>query len=302
MGPMLLVMGCTGGANYSLNLIPIIPDNQSPFSGADRIDLVFEPEEGDELVYTLDETSGSPRLEQLPALSRTSISVRAYDREELVAFGRSRPFTMAQGENEQQVLVAETDSLSWFSKMETNLGGSAVAAYNGSFYIFGGETDVLDIFSDVDGVGVNTIWRLDVAPAGPLMAQTMEITLPTHAKGSDTWAGATATNIGDGQFLIAGGSPWMAAVGDEVLYEAFIFNAIEETVGPLFELVIGRTVHQAVSFTNGDVALIGGLLQGGNGATSVELYRPESGLLETGEQHSATMPAAASLAAGEILI
>jgi hypothetical protein len=209
---------------------------------------------------------------------------------------------MDEGENEQQVLVAETDSMSWFSKMETDLGGSAVAAHNGSFYIFGGETDVLDIFNDVDGEGVNTIWRIDVAPAGPLMAQATEVTLPMHAKGSDTWAGATATNIGDGQILIAGGSPWMAAVGDEVLYEAFIFNAIEETIGPLFELVIGRTVHQAVSFTNGDVALIGGLLQGGNAATSVELYRPETGLLETGEKHSASMPAAASLAAGEILI
>ncbi|MFT5586408.1 MAG: hypothetical protein ACI9VR_004006, partial [Cognaticolwellia sp.] len=54
MGPMLLIMGCgAGGANYSLNLIPVIPDNQSPFSEADRIDLVFEPEDGDELVYTL---------------------------------------------------------------------------------------------------------------------------------------------------------------------------------------------------------------------------------------------------------
>ncbi len=302
MGPMLLILGCAGGANYSLNLIPVIPDNQSPFSQADRIDLVFEPEDGEELVFTLDETSGSPSLDQLPALDRTSISVRAYDREDLVAFGRSRPFTMEEGENEQQVLVSETTNMGWLTSMDIDLGGSAIAAHNGSFYIFGGDTEILDIFGDVDGVGVATIWRVDIAPAGSLQAEPLEIALPEHAKGSNTWAGATATNLGEGQILVAGGSPWMAAVGDEVLYEAFVFDAREETVGPVFELRVGRTAHQAVTFSNGDIALIGGIKQGGSAAQVVELYRSDSGESEVGDSHAAYMPAAASLGAGGILV
>ena len=302
MGPMLLILGCTGGADYSLNLIPVIPDNQSPFSQADRIDLVLEPEDGEELVYTLDGTSGSPSLDQLPALARTSISVRAYDRDELVAFGRSRPFTLEEGENEQQVLVSETNNMGWLTSMGTELGGSAVAAHNGSFYIFGGETEILDFFNNEQGVGLATIWRMDIAPAGALEAEALEVSLPEHSKGGNTWAGATATNIGDGKILVAGGSPWFDAVGEAALFDAFIFDAREETVGSPFELIVSRTLHQAVTFSNGDVALIGGLLADGQGALAVELYRPDSGITETGGKHSASMPSAASLGAGGVLI
>lgn len=302
MGPIVLLIGCTGGANYSLNLIPVVPENQSPFTDADRIDLVFETEGEDDLIYTLDGTSGSPSLDELPALARTAISIRAYDRDDLIAFGRSRPFTLEEGDNEQQVLVSATNEMGWFNSMDTPLGGSAVAAHNGSFYVFGGDTLVLDIFSDIDGDGVSTIWRVDVAPAGDLRAEALDITLPEHAKGTNTWAGATATNLGEGRILVAGGSPWMAAVGDSVLYEAFVFDAREETVGPVFELGVGRTNHLAVPFSNGDIALIGGILQNGNGADAVEIYTPDTGALTIGEKHAANMPAAASLGAGGILI
>ncbi|MED5374499.1 MAG: kelch repeat-containing protein [Myxococcota bacterium] len=301
MGLLMLMLGCGEGADYNLQLVPIVPENQLPFDGLTRIDLVVEHADGSEEAYTLDELSGSPALGEMGALEGGTIAVKGYSGTALSAFGRSQPITLQTGKLEAPVLVASTEQVGWFPTMDTPLVGGAVVAIDGVFWVFGGDTKRMDYGVAGSTEGSNLVRAIDLTGPDALTLTAQDYTMPDNGTGTDTWAGSTATLLQDGRVLIAGGGPSLDYMENDALAQAVLFDPSTGTFSELLDLEEARVDHQAVPFHNGDVALISGI-SASNAIRQIEIYRAADDSIEPAAQLGTFNPSAAPLGLEGILI
>ncbi len=118
---------------------------------------------------------------------------------------------------------------------------------------------------------------------------------------STTRLGATATELGDGRALIAGGSKTPGGLG---LASAELYDASTGTFTTTGSMTVGRDLQTATLLTNEDVLIAGG--QGSDRAwASAELYDPKTGKFtktgslpaNLGDGHAAT-----ALSDGRVLL
>ncbi|MBK7757820.1 MAG: hypothetical protein IPI35_15760 [Deltaproteobacteria bacterium] len=264
---LLLALAACGsrGVEYELKLVPIVPANQSPFSGLTRLELVIEPEAGAPTVIEVDQLTGSPLIDGLGELNNVRIAVRGYTGDALTAFGRSAPLSAADGDSlTVNVLVSETTGFGWTPGLTTQRAYAAAAPDGqGSFYIFGG----VEKFNNSPDM-LDTIERLDIgAPNTTLTTATLGVTLPEALGGEDgapytTRAGLSATLLGGtaadaGKILLFGG---LGQYGDaaSITSAVALFDPATETFESLESALIPQSEHRVVQNQVGDVLFFGG--------------------------------------------
>lgn len=264
---LLLALAACGskGVEYELKLVPIVPANQSPFSGLTRLELVIEPEAGAPTVFELDQLTGSPLIDGLGELENVRIAVRGYTDDTLTAFGRSAPLSAYDGDVlTVNVLVSETSGFGWTPGLTTQRAYAAAAPDGqGSFYIFGG----VEKFNNTPAM-LDTIERLDVgAPNATLATVTLNTTLPevigekdgvsyTGRSGlSATLLGGTADDAG--KILLFGGNGQFGEWAS-ITTAVHLFDPATETFEALEPALISQSEHIAVENQVGDVLFFGG--------------------------------------------
>lgn len=270
-----LLAGCTGssgGADFTLNLTPVISVAQDPFEGVDQLDLVIVPVVGESTRLTLGApTSGStPSIEGLPSLQDARILVEGYEGGTLVMRGRTEPLTATEGTIEAEVFVASTEATAWLGALPEALHHPMVAPLgDGHFWIAGG---VSNNRSGAPKSGTDAMRELSLAPPGEGLAIVETGTLPayTDADGvSQTERmGGTATLLtvagtDAGKILVTGGS-----ITHPFLYDGQVTDAAGlydpttgewEDLGEAAALRQARSLHVALENVLGNVVIWGGL-------------------------------------------
>jgi len=264
---LLLALAACGsrGVEYELKLVPIVPANQSPFSGLTRLELVIEPEAGAPTVIEVDQLTGSPLIDGLGELNNVRIAVRGYTGDTLTAFGRSAPLSAADGDSlTVNVLVSETAGFGWTPGLTKSRGLTAAAPDGqGSFYIFGG----VEKFDNTNKM-LDTIERLDVgSPNTSLSTVTLGTILPPGVGGEDgesytTRAGHSATLLTGaaadaGKILLFGGYGQYDESAS-ITAAAALFDPATESFEVLESAISAQAEHIAVENHVGDVILFGG--------------------------------------------
>lgn len=316
---ILLATGCSSGAGveYDLNLIPITPGNQSPFTDLDRLTLTLEPAAGASQSFDLAAVTGSPQVLNLGPLEETRVAIEGYIGDDLVTFGRSTPITIDSDTYTENVLVSDVDSFGWLNVMVDGVThGAAAPDGAGSFYLFGGSSGLNSRGEHV----YDSIISLTVAPPNDSLAfEELNVSMPEYQSDyseetqsermGHTATLLTGTGPNAGQILIAGG---LAAPYDlsTTTYAASLFDPVTQEFTEIRDgMASSRAHHLAVVNNQGDVVMIGGW-----GSTdpdhlvtrdSAEVYNRASGAFESisgGLPGDGLYAGAASLGADGVLV
>ena len=267
VGVLSLLAGC--GPDYDLSLQPLVPQNQTPFSNIDRIDVVLEHEDGSNQRFSLDSTQGSPSLDRMGILSGTRIRLDATRSSQVVASGRTGRLDLTTGDAAQNIYISEVNQMGWLEDHEHGLfGTSLVSLGEGRFLAFGG----IDLKSTSSpGKKGKNIFELNLGePSNPIAFEDLG-EMPSYmgdheSSSSEVTArhGATATLLDSGPYagyvLVAGGSPRLFQ-SEDITASAFLFHPdTGDTVvlGPDQEMDTGHYLHLAVRDATGNVVLLGG--------------------------------------------
>jgi hypothetical protein len=298
-----LLLGCTGsgGAEYTLQLTPLVASPQTPFEDLERIDLVLTPADGEPLRVPLDgATSGTtPEVTGLPPLVNTRITVEGYRDGEIVMRGRTEPLTASSGVVEATVFIASTEATAWLGALDVGLYHPMLAPLGeGRFWLGGGATNNR---SNEPGKGQDLAYTLSLAPPGADLSFVAATSLPAYldsdAVPTTERTGATCTRLtvtGEdaGKLLITGG-----AASDPLQFDGQASSASSlydpatdtwEDLAAMQGMQEPRVGHIALENVLGNVVIWGGL-----GATNrenqtnlpntVEVYERATGKFTGGE-------------------
>lgn len=149
VGATLGGIGCGRDANYTLQLIPVVPLNQSPFANEPEVWITVRGPDGDATWESLGSLStGSAEKSSFGPLNgdRVGVALASKDSPEnapttITAYGETGPLTLAK-DNEEidiEVLIAQTDGIGGLSTLERSAYGAAIATLDdGRVYLFGG--------------------------------------------------------------------------------------------------------------------------------------------------------------------
>lgn len=285
-----LLAGCSGGANYTLHLNPVVATLQTPFEGVDRLDLVLSSGNGDEpfRVEIDSPASGStPKVKNLPALADTRISVEGFLDDKLIFRGMTEPLTATTGDVETDVFIASTEKVAWLGPLTDGLYLPMLTALGeGRFWLAGGVTN------DRGGApnrGHKGMLTLTLAPPGEALAFTSIGDLPpyqTHDGATENTrmgAGFTPLTVkgpDQGKILVTGGAPNDVWRGGEASKSASLYDPTTDTwedipgAGAMRE---PRVQHLVLENTLGNVVVWGGYGAHGTGGsvalnTTLEYY------------------------------
>ncbi len=281
-------------ADYRLRLRPVVPGNQSPFDGLDRVDLVVQPEVGEAVRTSLDvvSTGATPVAAGLPALENAVIYVEGYSGSDLVAWGRTETLTASTGDVETAVLVADTDRPAWFGALaDPVMGGLVVSLGGGRFFLGGGVNEGAGITLEQT---LDTTGLLSLAPPTDTLAFVDTGTLPTYVDAYDgdelrARSGATLSPITlgaeAGHFLLVGGGGGPGYTrGEDVTRDVQIYDADAGTwtlARESDQLGVPRTEHFALPNAQGAIVVAGGWTAAApdNFATTqtIEVWDPATG-------------------------
>ncbi len=302
---LLGLLGCgeQGRAiNYELTIVPVLPPSQAAlFDDLATLLVRVADDEGTIAEYELPLTPGAnTAIEDLAALPEgcwIEIEGFAGDGVDGPVAARGRSGRLDWGIQEigsVEVFVAATDEMATFDELSSRSFGAAVASDGqGNFWIFGG-TD-----SSPTSTAVDTVQQLSLLPVDPSFQPSIETTLPTTSNdyGNDITGrlGHTATPLLDGdhndvgKILITGG--WSSyQKSRSVTTQALLFDpatqSYEEIAGGMKS---GRSMHQAVPLSSGEVVFFGGYswldsLQSIDGVITAEVYHPTTREFDYGSQ------------------
>lgn len=266
-GGLSLLAAC--GADYELDLQPLIPQNQSPFADLDALDLVLEQADGSNIRHSLDSTTGSPNVSDLGLLNGTRLRLDGMKNNQVVMTGRTAGLNLDSGSAAHNIFVSEVNQMAWLEDHEHGLfGTSLVSTEEGRFYAFGG----IDLKSlNNEGKKGKKIFELDLGnPLNPLVFEEVG-EMPAYLGGSETATsevtarhGASATLLTHGphtgKILVAGGSPRLLQ-SENITASAFLYDPQSgalESLGAGQEMDTGHYLHQAVRDATGNVVVLGG--------------------------------------------
>ncbi len=277
MSLLLLSLACTTDtadtgdgavADYRLTLQPVVPLDVNPFDGVDRIDLVLDSGVGEPLRVTLDApASGDSALaERLPALEGVRVVVEGYADGELVAWGRSAPVTVTEGEVAVNVFVTRPDAVVRLGGLpETAAQGQGLALGAGRVLYVGGASMKNGRYKGLDTLSILDLEapeaELTFAPVG-----TMPAYVDTNGDEETARWGFSMTRLtaGDaGKYLLVGGGTSDGYSDASVLTaDARLFDpetlTFEDSLPDKDTLYTARTRHAAILNQDGAVVVWGG--------------------------------------------
>jgi hypothetical protein len=278
---VLSAAACTSGADYELQLRPIVPQNQSPFEEIDSLHLVMEHADGQSERHILDSTTGSPSLSELGILDGTVVRLEALVGEAMVAVGRSGTFDLSTGQQEKNILFANLNDLGWLEDHMEGLFLPGIAALgNGRFLIAGGIT--MNSASNSGRRG-KKIYELNLAdPADPIVLEEVG-EMPPYPAGIDGENGTTASRHGattvlltqgphKGKVLVAGGTNTLFE-SQNVTNTAFLFDpesGVFESLSEEEQPNEHHYLHNTVMDASGNVVVLGGWDQTNDGFLTIQ--------------------------------
>lgn len=278
---MLISTACNSGADYALQLRPIVPQNQSPFSIGERLDLILEHADGQVERHTLGAPSGSPVLEELGILQGTSIRLEVLSSDQVTAVGRSRPIDLETGQREQPILLANLNELAWLEDHPDGLFlPSLVAMSKGRFLVFGGlamnsaatqgrkgkAIFALDLGDPTDPVSLEEIGEMPEYPAG-LNGENGKISARHGATAALLTHGPHA-----GKILVAGGTNRVME-SQNITRTAFLFDpetGATESLSEDDQMVNSHYLQNTVMDGLGNIVVLGGWKQTNDGYVSIQ--------------------------------
>jgi hypothetical protein len=278
---VLSAAACGAGADYDLQLRPIVPQNQTPFEQIDSLQLILEHANGETERHILDGISGSPTLSELGILEGSVIRLEAIVNEEIVATGRSSTFDLATGQQEKNILVANVEDLAWLEDHTAGLFQPGITALgNGRFLIAGGLT--MNSSSNAGRRG-KKIYELNLAdPADPIFLEEVG-EMPSYPAGIGGENGMAVNRHGAttvlltqgrhaGKVLIAGGTNQLFE-SQNVTNTAFLFDpesGVIESLPEEEQLNEHHYLHNTVMDASGNVVVLGGWDQTNDGFLSIQ--------------------------------
>lgn len=316
--PLCLLMGCTGssgggGADYTFRLQPVLAKNQAGlFDELDRVDLVIQTAGADDVRVALDVfgTGETATAEGLPALDGSTVAIEGFgDDDELKAFGRTRPLTVATADDavDLDLFVARVDDFAVMSDLpDERVLGALASNGQGGFNLIGGLEGTRE--EEDAAYDISELWLQQ--PTSGLIFGGADLALgplnqgdvddgeePIYGRTGHSATLMTRGNHGGvGKVLIAGGtasyfvqqgSSYAPSPGQAVSWSAYVLDASTNpptvtTQSEADSLRAPRSNHLAVESANGNIVMIGGFgrLESSGGWTvqpTVEEYDPSLG-------------------------
>jgi hypothetical protein len=336
--PLCLLMGCTGssgggGADYEFRLQPVLAKNQAGlFDELESADLVIQAEGADAVRVALDVfgTGETATAEGLPPLDGATVAIEGFGADgELLAFGRTRPLTVATADDavDLDLFFARVDDFAVLSDLpDERFLGALSSNGQGGFALIGGlegTREEEDVAYDISELWLQQptsgliFGGTDVA-LGPLNQGDVDdgeeavygrtghsATLLTRGTHSDV--GKVLIAGGTANYFVLQGSSYSPSPGQEVSWSAYVLDASTDpptlvTQSESDSLRAPRSNHLAVESANGNIVMIGGFgrLESSGGWTvqsSVEEYDPSLGTFSstTGDEVPRVFHAAARL-------
>ena len=300
----VLVAGCAKepAADFTLQLQPLTPTNETPFADSAVISLLIDDTAGAQ-IWPLDAVDASTfQAAGIGPLTAATVGLLVqakgaddtkYDASQLVAWGSVGPFDLAQGHEQisAPVLVPAfggVGELGSLTKKHAALDGSAVMLSNGDVLIFGGA----ELWASQTNTTSSQVLRLrkaDLDRGEWSISQVGEMPDWDGDGSPDKWAGGTADVVdvnGAEMVLLAGGRQdtnyYNGSTSDAALYDptsdTFAWSNDNK-------LKSGRTEHRSLVLADGRVLLVGGLLPSGSVAeASFEFFTPNKKSSEYGSK------------------
>ncbi|TVQ92826.1 MAG: hypothetical protein EA397_06650 [Deltaproteobacteria bacterium] len=247
--------GCAADANYSLQLFPQVPLNQSPFDGAPEAHLRLRDSAGNVDWISLGPFgSGTREQRGLGPLQGHTLGLAlgpedpATSLTGLQAWGESSPLTASTGRRELRanLLIARLDGIGTLGSLRAPALGAAMAALrDGRIYLFGGATS--------GSTCSDQILKLPTlqAPSWSFSAVSERL------DASVCHAVATVVEIdGREQIVLSGGEPRLGDFSNRTRLVS-LFDPDTETIVWSEEGFLSRARHAVRHFSDGRLLLVG---------------------------------------------
>lgn len=274
---VLLLLACTSSgttAEYSLQLEPVFPDNQSPFDLAEQIRLTLVDSSGDVGEGYLESVPGSGEsssVKEMPPLDDTTIYLDALGQSDVLAWGRSRPLTASTGSVEAPIFVAKTETFGWLGGLDVALADTEMIALGDGRFLIAGGAYPNDSATATHADG--NLYEIDIPESDALPVFTAVGSLPAWSDGSGhterigaNFLHITEPGTGDDYgFLIGGGTYAFDTSGSEAesTYSANLYNFAtgvwdEVPIDSKDQLQHPRQYASATVDARGQVVVVGG--------------------------------------------
>lgn len=203
--PMTLLLGCSNVivSDYTLEVEPIFPFNQNPFSGTPNSALIISDNQGNAEFYPLGSlTTGTVNLSNMPPLEDAQLGLLLYDdtnTETFRAFGQVGPLDLDLGKEQVQetLFIGQHLQVGTIGELPSpRLGAATAITEDGTTYLFGGADSPNATQASAEILAMSPLdsgdWEFDVVG---------EITQPNGAAFPLVGAKAVVVNI-DGLELI----------------------------------------------------------------------------------------------------
>lgn len=273
---LLFVAGCGVDANYTLQLVPRVPPNQSPFTDGPDVAVRLLDADGNEDWTSLGElSSGTLEDKGFAPLADTRVGIGlgtdGEDLSGLFAWGETAPLTAGNDKEslEVTVLVAREDGFGALTDLPIpSIGGALAMTSAGSVYVFGG-------ISRTSGACTDSIYKLADIQAGAWTFRSVDFALPAAV----CHASATLVEVdGEERIVIAGGEERTASEAFTTMSNAIaIFDPSTDEVEWTGTTNLYRARHHVAVLNDGRLLMVGAS-QRGNGAVSApswELFDPD---------------------------
>lgn len=258
---LLLLAGCSVDANYSLQLIPHVPLNQSPFQGGPEAHLRIRDAQGNVDWVGLGPFGSGTREESgFGPLDRHTIGLAlgpqdpAQSLSGLRAWGESAPLTASTGRQELRafMLVAQLDGIGSLGELRGSATGSAAAALrDGRIFLFGGA-------GAGGGDCTDEIQKLPTLQAPSWSFSRVSERLPEGA----CYAVARTVELGGREMIVvSGGEPSLNDTQSRSR-RVSLFDPATETFVWSEEGELGRSRHATRAFSDGRLLIVGAHLSG----------------------------------------
>lgn len=279
---------------FELDLRPLYAQNQDPLDGLDRAELVVDTADGEtqRLDLSVPGSGESSSVGGLGALDGATLTFEGYAEDQLRAWGRTAPISIASGAQEEHLLVLETADVAWLPDLpEAAYGGFVAALGEGRFLVGGGlgstrSGNIKDERPD--------LYAIDLSRPGSELELEDVGDLPEYAYSEEAddaephvgRFGASFTRLGDDgdEWLLAGGSGLLALKDvTTITHHAHVYDAEDGTWTDLDSgdgLVEPRAEHVALANQKGAVIVFGGwkaAISAGqpHGSDLAEIFDPE---------------------------
>lgn len=248
---------CGPEANYTLQLRPVVPLNQDPFSGDPRVWVgIHDADDGTSWSDFDTLGSGSARETGFGPLSGDRIGVALGGSDDpdaapdsVLAYGETPPLDLADSGEELDlgVLIAESNALGALSTLDEPAYGAALAMLDdGRAYAFGG-------IRIEGGACSQTIRRMEGLNTGDWVFEELRAVMPEGL----CYAVATVIQRDGREHILVTGGETVYNGHNQRSTKAFLFDPIDDTIVETASGTFSRARHTVAPLPDGRLLLVG---------------------------------------------